>query len=194
MRCRCQPRNGNRSERRLRDDAQLQRQRREQDRNVVDALMVRGEHIAAPGIEPLETADHHPHAGRLQDPRRPGARARVPDVAGAIHERRQDRDGPEHDRVDAMAGIRQKIVRHQWYGGIPAPAGSHGGRPGGRRTCRRAHVTSCGAPARARRPRTAAAPAGRGSTATRRSPPTDRMATRCSDRRSSCLPSSAARW
>ena len=41
VRRRCQPRNGNRAERLLGDDPQLERQRREQDRDVVDALVVR---------------------------------------------------------------------------------------------------------------------------------------------------------
>ena len=76
--------NGIFAERFLRDDPQLERQRREQDRDVVDALVVGGEDVAARRIEALEPVDSHLHAGGLQDQPRPRARARVPKVAAPI--------------------------------------------------------------------------------------------------------------
>ena len=89
VRCRCQPRNGNPAERLLRDDAQLQRQRREHDRDVVDALVIRGEHVAARRIEALEpaTATRTPVVFRISHAH---ARAqRWPKSPRAIEERRQ---------------------------------------------------------------------------------------------------------
>ena len=72
------------AERVLRDDPQLIGERAEEDRDVVDALMIRGEDVAARRIEALEAADPHPHPGRLQDQPRPCARAPVADVTATV--------------------------------------------------------------------------------------------------------------
>src|SRR5262249_20790556 len=55
------------AERLLRDDAKLKRQRPEQDRNAVDALMIRDEDVRATGHEPIESLDTDAHARRHED-------------------------------------------------------------------------------------------------------------------------------
>ena len=89
-------------ERLLGDDPQLQRQRREQDRDVVDALMVRGEHVAACRARARSSPlDRHPHAGRLRDQPRPRPRAAMRRSHRVrSNSDRDERGGPEHDRVE----------------------------------------------------------------------------------------------
>ena len=97
---RCQPRNGKLTERGLGHDPQLQRNRGEDNRDVVDALVIRREHVAAMRVELVEPAHRHAHAGRAQQQPGPRPRAPVTDVAARIDERRQDRDRAENDRVN----------------------------------------------------------------------------------------------
>src|SRR4029453_9097193 len=56
----------------LRHDSQLQRQRREENRDVVDALMVRRADLAALATEVLETGDADTNPRGLQDEPGPG--------------------------------------------------------------------------------------------------------------------------
>src|SRR5438309_11259443 len=68
-------------ERFLRDDPQLVRQRREDDGDVVDALVVRDEDVGPARLDAFESLDRDADAGRLQDQPRPRARAPVSEVA-----------------------------------------------------------------------------------------------------------------
>jgi hypothetical protein len=107
------------AERRLGHDAELIRQRPEQDRDVVDALVVRGEEVARARIQPLQSRGVHRHTRRDQDETRPRTRAAVREVAAAIDERRQDRHRAEHERVD-------RDRRDQEEDGTPPVIGRHG--------------------------------------------------------------------
>src|SRR4029434_6225044 len=70
------------AERFLGDDPQLIRQRPEQDRNVVDALMIRDEYVRSVAVEAIEAGYLNANAGRGQDQPRPCPRAPVSEVAG----------------------------------------------------------------------------------------------------------------
>ena len=85
----------------LRDDPQLVRQRREDDRRVVVALMVRDEDVVRAGLQTLETFDGDANAGRLQNQPRPRARTAVSEVAARVEQARDDRRRAEDDGVDA---------------------------------------------------------------------------------------------
>src|SRR5690348_6203203 len=74
----------------FRDDPKLKRQRPEQNRRVVDALMVRHEHVRSAGRYPFETFDRYTDAGRLEYQKRPRAGASVREVAVAIPQARDD--------------------------------------------------------------------------------------------------------
>src|SRR5689334_14969602 len=91
---------GNAAERFLRDDAQLIRQRPEENRNVVDALMIRDEDVGLPRLEAAQSFSTYMDAGGDENETRPGPRAPVSPRAGAIEQRGQQRQRPEHDRVD----------------------------------------------------------------------------------------------
>ena len=123
------------AQRGLGQDPQLEVERPEQHRDVVDALVVGGEHVAGAARQPIEPAQLEGDAGRLQDQPRPGARALVGEAPGSIEERRRQRDRPEHDRVD-------RDRRDQEEDGAPPVIGRHRatrrGRPGARRRWRRA--------------------------------------------------------
>ena len=84
-------------ERFLRDDPELIRQRREDHRRVVDALVVRHEDVRRAGREALEALDGDVDAGRLQNQPRPRARAAVREVAAPI-ERGSTRATPRRAR------------------------------------------------------------------------------------------------
>src|SRR5712691_8565044 len=86
-------------QRRLRDDPQLIRQRGEEDRRIVDALVIGDEHVRGARRNPFETLNANVDPGGLQNQPRPGARAAMREVA-AVDEARRDRRGTEHDRVD----------------------------------------------------------------------------------------------
>ena len=88
-------------ERLLRDDPQLQRQRREHDRDVVDALVIRGERrscapdraCSSPATRtrtPVVFRISHAHARAQRWPKSPLA----------IEQRRDERRRAEHDRVE----------------------------------------------------------------------------------------------
>ena len=100
-RLRCQPSTGKPGERLLRDDPQLIRQRREEHRRVVDALVIRHEHVGRAGRDALEAFNRDADAGRLQNQPRPRARAAMREVAAPIEQARDDRRRAEHDGVDA---------------------------------------------------------------------------------------------
>ena len=87
-------------ERFLRDDAQLKRQRRENHRDVVDALVIRDEHVGFAALDAVETSHAHIHSRRRQDQPRPRAGAPVRLIALRIDERRKNRKGAEHDGVN----------------------------------------------------------------------------------------------
>ena len=61
------PHERNPAERFLCDDAELERQRGEDDRDIVDALVIGREDVAPGRIEALEPLDGHADAGGLQD-------------------------------------------------------------------------------------------------------------------------------
>src|SRR5207342_900016 len=82
----------NAAERLFRNDPQLKRQRREDDGDVVDALVVRRDDIAARGIDVLEARDANADTGGLQDQPRPGARAPMAEVTIPIEKRREQRN------------------------------------------------------------------------------------------------------
>ena len=88
----------------LGDDPQLIRQRREDHRRVVDALVVRDEDVGRARRDPLEPFDRDANAGGLQNQPRPRARAAVREVAAAIEQARHDRRRAEHDGVDGDGG------------------------------------------------------------------------------------------
>ena len=92
------------AERLLRDDAQLKRQRREDDRDVVDALVIRDEYVRLARLHPLEPLDAHVHACRRKDQPRPRPRAPVRRVPFAVDERGEDRERAEDDGVDRNGG------------------------------------------------------------------------------------------
>ena len=91
------------AERVLGDDAQLERQRAEDHRDVVDALVIGDEHVGRARRQPLEALDLDAHAGRGQDQPRPPSRAPVREVPVPADQRRAERQRAEHDRVDARS-------------------------------------------------------------------------------------------
>ena len=95
-------------ERFLRDDAQLERHRREDDGDVVDALMVRDEHVGLAAPHPLEPLHTHLDARRGQNQPGPRARAPVRCVPFAVDERGKNRQRAEHDRVNRNGGDEEK--------------------------------------------------------------------------------------
>ena len=103
-RLRCQPSTGKPRQRLLGDDPQLVRQRREDHRRVVDALVIRHEDVGRARRDALEPFDRDAHAGRLQNQPRPRARAAVREVAAPIEQAGHNRRGAEHDRVDGDGG------------------------------------------------------------------------------------------
>ena len=134
-------------------------------------------------LESLEPLDRDAHARRPQDQPRPRARAPMAEVATAIEERRNDRERPEHDRVDADGG-NEKEDR-------PPPVI---GRDHNRQWCDaewaiRPAITVAFLPALGAPLRPAA-----GTAAAWVTPAPSACRSRCSGRRSSCRPSSAARW
>ena len=100
VRFKCGPSIGKAAERFLRDDAQLIRDRPEQAGDVVDALVIRDEHVGAARHEALEAGHRHLNARGRENQPRPRARAAVREVAAPIEEARGDRREAEHDRVD----------------------------------------------------------------------------------------------
>ena len=174
VRCRCQPRNGKLPERGLGDDAQLERQRREDDRDVVDALMVRRRRrscAADRAARGRATVTRTPVVFRISHAQ---ARAqRWPKSPRRSTSDDSERDRAEDDRVDADGGNQEEDR--------PPPVK------------RRNHFAFCwarsAAPSTRRRRRRSAGRRRRPARA-----PAARPALRCSGRRSSCRPSSAARW
>ena len=63
------------AERRLGENAKLEGNRRDQDREVVDALMVRHEHVRAAGRHETASPGVHPHSRRDENQARPEPRA-----------------------------------------------------------------------------------------------------------------------
>jgi len=92
----------------LRDDPQLVRQRREDDRNVINALVIRDEHVRRAGSDSLEALHAHADPGRLQDEPRPGARTSVREVTAPIEQARHDGRRAENDGVHADGGDQVK--------------------------------------------------------------------------------------
>src|SRR5688572_12689052 len=91
-------------ERLLGDDPELKRQRPEQDRDVVDALVIGDEDVGAIAREPLEAHDLDPDPRRRQNQPRPGPRAPVRKVAGLLEQARCERQRAEDDRVQRDGG------------------------------------------------------------------------------------------
>src|SRR5215813_2464288 len=83
--------NGKSRQRFLRDNPELKRQRPEQNRSVVNTLMVRDENVRRPWRDPFKPFDRHAHAGRLEDEKRPCPSAPMREVATAIPQARNDR-------------------------------------------------------------------------------------------------------
>ena len=160
----------------LRDDAQLVRQRAEHDRRVVVALMIRHEDVRGAGRQPRETFDRHFDTGRLENQPRPRTRAAVRKTSAMIDEARHDRSGAEHDGVD-------RDGRNQIEDGPPPVVR---GDAQASRSFRAGAAAQATAGRGVRRPRAfpARPPAA----------PGQRCRLRCAGRRSSCPPSSAARW
>ena len=141
------------AERLLGDDAQLQRKRGEHHRDVVDALVIRREHVAAIPVQLLEAADVDAHAGRLQDAARPTPARTVAEVAASNR--------------PASRGSRPcpaRSCRRRWRGSERRPSatsetGDHFAfcwcSPRPRRSTRRRRRV-CRSPAAARRPGRAA--------------------------------------
>ena len=94
------PEHGKLRQRLLGDDPQLVRQRPEDDRRVVDALVVRHEHVVRARLDAVEPFDAHADAGGLQNQPRPRPRTPVREVAAPIEQAREDRRRAEHDGVD----------------------------------------------------------------------------------------------
>src|SRR5207237_6340369 len=82
---------GDLPERVLRDNAQLIRKGGEDDWNVVDALVVRGEELAARLIDSHEAIDVHPHPRRLQNQARPRARTLMTEITASVENGGQER-------------------------------------------------------------------------------------------------------
>src|SRR5512139_2144731 len=91
---------GERRERGLGDDPELVGERSEDNRDVVDALVIRHEHVGLAPLEPPEALRVHLDARGCEDEPRPGTGAAMGEPAVALKEARHDRDRPEHDRVD----------------------------------------------------------------------------------------------
>src|SRR5215204_4227698 len=91
------------SQRFLGDDPQLVWERPEEDRDVVDALMVCDEHVGASGLQALESACSDAYTRCGQNQTRPRARAPVREISVAIEKTRHERQRAEHDRVDRNA-------------------------------------------------------------------------------------------
>src|SRR5215471_10560987 len=91
--------NGKSRQRFLRDDPELKRQRPEQNRSVVDALMVRDENVGRARRDPFKPFDGHAHAGGSEDEKRPRTGARVREVTTVIPQARNDRGRAEDDGV-----------------------------------------------------------------------------------------------
>src|SRR5687768_4263583 len=109
----------NSSERVLRDDPKLIRQRPEEHGDVVDALMVRDEHVGPAGREPLESFHRNMNPGGPEDQPRPRPRAPVREVASLLEEARPDRQRAEPDRVQSDGGRSEerrvgKECRSRW--------------------------------------------------------------------------------
>src|ERR1700733_8851211 len=88
----------------LRDDPQLIRERRENDRRVVDALMIRDEDVGRARDDALEALERHADAGGLENQPRPRAGAAVRKVTAPVEQARDDRDRTEDDRIDGDGG------------------------------------------------------------------------------------------
>src|SRR5206468_7462909 len=95
-------------ERFLRDDPELKRQRAEDDRCVVMALVIGDEDVGGAGRHALEAFDGDADTGRFQDEARPRTRTRVRDASATIEHAREDRQRAEHDGVDADGGNEKK--------------------------------------------------------------------------------------
>ena len=153
------------AKRRLGDDSELERKRREQNRDVVDALMIRHEHVGLARRDALEPSHRHPNAGRHQNQRRPGARAAVREVALAIDERGQQREGAKDDRVDRNRRNEHEHRPPPTNGGerraAARPQFTPSSHPlsGGQLRARGARSAKPAALARTRRPRQCRAPA-----------------------------------
>ena len=74
------------------------------DWEVVDALVVRGEHVTDVRTHAAGALEMNAHTCGLQNQPGPEPRARVRHAPAALHETRQDRHGPEDYRVDADGG------------------------------------------------------------------------------------------
>ena len=69
------------------DDPKLQWQCREENRDVVDALMIGGEDVALGRIDQFKPGGVDANTGRLENQPRPAAGAAVTEISRAIHER-----------------------------------------------------------------------------------------------------------
>jgi hypothetical protein len=91
-------------ERCLCDDPELKRQRAEDHRRVVMALVIGDEDVGGAGRHALEALDGDADAGRVQDQARPRTRARVRDAPAPIEHAREERHRAEHNGVDGDGG------------------------------------------------------------------------------------------
>src|SRR5262245_60906718 len=92
----------------LGDDAELKRQRPEQHRCVVDALMIRYEDVGRSWRHTLKTFDGHANAGSFENQERPGAGTSMGEVTALVPEARHDRRRAKHDRVDGDGGYQEE--------------------------------------------------------------------------------------
>ena len=83
----------------LRDDTELIRQRPEENWDVVDALVVRDEHIRTAGNQSIQPDHVNADTSRSQNQARPGLRAPVREVPALLEQARPDRQRAQHHRV-----------------------------------------------------------------------------------------------
>ena len=88
----------------LGNDPQLVRQRREDHRRVVDALVIRDEDVGLARRDAIESFYGDFDARGFQDEPRPRAGAGVREVSAAIDDAGHDRRGAEHDCVEGDGG------------------------------------------------------------------------------------------
>src|SRR5262249_10179035 len=91
-------------ERLLRDDAELKGKRGEHHRYVVDALMIRDEHVGSSRLESLKTIHPNTYNATRQDERRARAREPVRKVPALREQARSDRQRGENDGVESDGG------------------------------------------------------------------------------------------